>query len=226
MNKYIKNFRHWVKKLLRPKIENDPWILYKENLLEEFPPVNKEHYPQKELLLAETGLYVYRLIFLISEEDVLRLKNIIAAEFFLSSDSIYFAAELTNDRGLSIHIGIQPEFNGAKVMMFTNSVTLLASLDDLNLASIPPWIVFPDFNPKGILGLQGNLDYWWHRLFLPYWVLLEKDKKREFLQSAPSEWVEFIDIQYGDEDNPSAWEIIDAALELNKDTPIIERDGF
>ena len=223
MNGYIRNLRNWIKKLRNPRLKDDPWVLYKEDRIEKSLPVNIEHFPQKDFLLEEVGLYAYRLIFLISKDDVVRLKDIIAAEFSLSGDLIYFTAELSNNHSLSIHIGIQPEFNGAKVEMLTNSVALLASLDSLNLTSIPPWIAFPGFNPEGILGLQGNLDYWWHRLFLPYWIPLEKDKKKAFLQSAPPEWVEFIDIQYGDEDNPSAWEIINAASKLNKQVTIIKR---
>jgi hypothetical protein len=190
----------WIKKFFRQKRNNDshdPWVVYRTNRMDTQPEVNVKHFPFKDSLLSE-GLYAYRLVFLVSEIDASRVKNVIENEFPLKTDKLYFTAELSNSQNLYIHAGIRREFNGAMVEMLTNNADLLNDLDNLELQTLPPWITFPDFDPDGFYCLQGNIEFWWSFFFVPFWESLDLDRKIFYLENAHDNWKELFLDRYMD----------------------------
>jgi len=181
----------WLKSVIKPKIQNDPWVIYRENRLSDIPSVDVDHFPRKELLTGK-GLYAYRSVFLIPEQDAIRVKNALSNEFDVSGDATYFQFDATNEKGLTVHVGIRREFNGAVVELLTNSVTLLAALDGLKLHSLAPPLVFPDIDPTGLGSLQGNIEFWWFFYFLPFWTSLNEDDRASLLNNYGPAWSEFI----------------------------------
>jgi hypothetical protein len=181
---------NWLQKLFPTKKKqdpHDPWVVYRTNFLATQPKVDVQHFPFKELLLNE-GLYVYRLMFLVSESDISRIKYAITKDFPLEAEGIYFTAELSNSQNLNVHVGVNRQFNGALVEMLTNSANLLNALDDLALQTLPPWVTFPDFDPDGFYCLQGNIEGWWHFYFLPFWESLDRNERLLYLENAPYDW--------------------------------------
>jgi len=177
---------NWIKRLIFERKLNHA---YRTNRLDIQARVNEKHFPLKSFMLFR-GLYAYDLEFLISEEDVLRVKKVISENFPLKTEELYFKAELSNSDNLQIHIHVHHNFNGAVVLLVTNSVSLLNSLDNLKLQTLPPWIVFPNADPDYFTCTQGNEEYWSHCYFVPFWCSLNIIEKFSYIENAPPKWRE------------------------------------
>ncbi|MDR2365943.1 MAG: hypothetical protein LBD68_08855 [Zoogloeaceae bacterium] len=170
----------------------DPLSVYRADRLDN-KSVNEIRYPAKASLVS-TGLYAYRLFFLISDAAADRVRQAIKTAFSDASESPYFVLETTNQKGFSINVSIQAEqtLHGTLIEMVTNNADLLAALDDLELEPMTPWSVFPELDPDSMGSLQGNIEFWWNHFFLPFWNFLDADGKKRYLDKAPSGWAEFI----------------------------------
>jgi hypothetical protein len=187
---------NWIRKTITARIRPtsytskfDPWVVYKENHLYTQGNINTKHYPFKELLSSE-GLYAYRLTFLVSEAETIRIRSAIKQEFPLLTNELYFRDELVNSQNLHVHVGLRKEFNGDIVEILTNSVALLNALDELELKTLPPWVTFPDFDPVGFHSLQGNIEHWWEYYFADFWCSLGREERLDYIQNAPYRWKE------------------------------------
>jgi hypothetical protein len=83
------------------------------------------------------------------------------------------------------------DFNGNVIHLITNDPALIREIQALNCYPPIPSISFPTLNPEEYGSLQGDLDFWFTWLWLPYWKSLT-DKKRSQLNLS-EEWQEFIE---------------------------------
>jgi hypothetical protein len=94
----------------------------------------------------------------------------------------------------SVHFSIRPEFNGAVVVVVTNSTVLIEKIDNLHLEPPPPWFAFPNVDPSTLGDLQGSMEYWWDWLFGPFWNALDDTGRANYLSRFPpdEDWAEFL----------------------------------
>lgn len=162
--------------------------LQKERSHLHFPPVldNPEivkgterfnPYPAKTFL-GEQNLHAYYLIFMLKHDSFLELQALLASRFGnqeLSSDTI-----LRNENQEVLALSYRQEFGGIIVEATTNSMPLIRALDARFPAPPPPWSAFPNMEPiEAAMNKQGSLEYWWNRIWLPFWstrTLLEKEE--------------------------------------------------
>lgn len=150
-------------------------------------------YPRKTRL-SDRGLFAYRLEFVVASSDAPLVARTIGTEFDLPSPQAFQQGEARRP-GKALHFSIRPEFGGAVVVMVTNSVSLLAQIDALRLEPPPPWTVFPDEDASTLGSLQGSMDYWWDRLFLPFWSAADAQLRLRYLDEHPAtpDWLEFLE---------------------------------
>ena len=154
---------------------------------------NLSAYPHK-LLLADQGIFAYRMEFATFEADAARVVGAIAAEFPLHSLAGFQDGQARSER-TSAHFSIRPAFRGAVVVIVTNALPLIAAIDALELPPPPPWIVFPEADPSALGSLQGDIEYWWDWLFLPFWSAANEATRSHYLATYPTneDWMEFLD---------------------------------
>jgi len=154
---------------------------------------NLSAYPHK-VLLADQGVFAYRMEFATFEADAARVVGAIAAEFPLPSLASFQDGQVRNER-TAAHFSLRPEFRGAVVVIVTNALPLIAAIDALKLQPPPPWIVFPDADPSALGSLQGDIEYWWDWLFLPFWSAADEATRSRYLTTYPTneDWLEFLD---------------------------------
>ena len=168
-----------------------------------FPPVldnpniakGNEHfnpYPAKTFL-GEQNLYAYYLMVMLEHDDFLELQALIASRFGnqeLKNDSI-----LLNDKQEALAITYRQEFGGIVVEATTNSTPLIRAFDARFPAPPPPWSAFPNMEPiEAEMNKQGSLEYWWNRIWLPFWSTRTPVEKEEYLMKndATVEWCEVL----------------------------------
>lgn len=154
---------------------------------------NLSIYPHK-VLLADQGIFAYRMEFATFEAEKARVVGAIAAEFPLPSRAHFQDGQARNER-TSAHFSIRPEFRGAVAVIVTNSLPLIAAIDDLELKPPPPWIVFPDTDPSALGSLHGDIEYWWDWLLLPFWSAADEATRSRYLATYPpnEDWLEFLE---------------------------------
>ena len=149
-------------------------------------------FPTKKFI-GTGGLYAWRLRFQVAEADAARVVLVLAAGFPQAKASVVQFGLLTNAAGASVNITSTREFGGVVIELITNSLPLMAALDQLQLAPVPPWIAFPKLNPAEYGSLKEPFDYWWSQLWLPFWSTLDAGQRGAYLaarQAAP-EWATF-----------------------------------
>lgn len=161
-------------------------------LSEEFAP-SLAKFPVK-IFLGSQGIYAYRLQFMVSETQAQAVLILISSLFSISCLDTFQEGNLQNKNHESIYFSIRNEFNGAVIDLITNSRAFLKSLYSLDLQPVPPWVVFPQLDPDLSGILQGDVDFWWHWFWLPFWNNLTSEEQHNYLvkHHANSKWLSFL----------------------------------
>jgi hypothetical protein len=149
-------------------------------------------YPPK-VFLKEKGVLVYRLEFATFEADAIRVVQALSSEFNLT-DPATFQEGQSRQGDKSVHFSTRSAFNGAVVVVVTNSTVLIEKIDNLHLEPPPPWFAFPNVDPSTLGDLQGSMEYWWDWLFAPFWNALDDTDRAHYLSRFPpdEDWAEFL----------------------------------
>jgi hypothetical protein len=59
---------------------------------------------------------------------------------------------------------------------------------------IPPWVAFPEYDIYTGGWRQGNGEYWWHNVWLPFWSNMSTSERQSYLKqySASKDWLEYL----------------------------------
>ena len=149
-------------------------------------------YPPK-VFLKEKGIFAYRLEFATFEADALRVIKASGSEFSFTNQATFQEGQ-SRHGDKSAHFSVRPEFNGAVVVVVTNSTVLIEKIDNLHLEPPPPWFAFPNVDPSTLGDLQGSMEYWWDWLFAPFWNVLDDTGRANYLSRFPpdDDWAEFL----------------------------------
>ena len=149
-------------------------------------------YPAK-IFLGGQSLYAYYLIVMIKHDDAPELQELIASRF--GNQELINGTTLRNDNQETLAIAYHEEFGGIVVEATTNSIPLIRDLDSHFPAPPPPWTAFPEMEPiEAEMGKQGSLEYWWSRIWLPFWSTRTPIEKEQYLldNGASAEWREVL----------------------------------
>ncbi|KAB8037857.1 hypothetical protein GCL60_11830 [Silvanigrella paludirubra] len=97
-------------------------------------------------------------------------------------------------KGQGIAVSITNEFRGIVVNLITNNNLFIQDLDNSLLQPPPPWIVYPNEDPRGLGSLQGEIDYWFDSIWNPFWNSLSlEEKKNYFRMTKPNRyWANYL----------------------------------
>ena len=149
-------------------------------------------YPTKKFI-GIGGVHAYRLRFHVAEEDAERVVKVLGIYFPQAKTTVVQFGLLTNADGAAVNITATREFGGVVIEIITNALDLMAALDQLQLAPVPPWTAFPKLNPAEYGSLKEPFEYWWSQLWLPYWTTLDEAQRGQYLarhDAAPA-WATF-----------------------------------
>jgi hypothetical protein len=150
--------------------------------------------------LEPFGLAAYHMSLMPRDSSLAELRNVIEHEDFRHEveQSARFLS-LRNPAGKTVSLCEQTEFNNVSLILITNSVQLIATLRQIDLAPPTPWEVFREVDPESLGSLQGEMAHWWNTYWAPFWNSLEKAEQITFLGrfDCPAEWREFIEFHDG-----------------------------
>ena len=192
------NIRYWLQQKAACLVPGYSSRLFKQDMeqtyVREFLPEEPgglAPFPEK-WFLEEQNVFAYRLRFDIHLDRVDELLSFISRSFPDARKDFLDWRRAKNARGESIHYALNLQFNGVQIMLFTNSVEFLKTLDALRVEPNPPWLALPGANPY-ILGLlQGTYEFWMNSYWLPFWSSLTPEERQFYLDAnhAPEDWAE------------------------------------
>ncbi|HGY1013661.1 TPA: hypothetical protein ACNUUK_001941 [Aeromonas salmonicida subsp. smithia] len=97
---------------------------------------------------------------------------------------------------------LHPSFAGTVVSFASDDLDVLEALQQTKLEPPLPADSFPWIDPEALGSLQGDMEYWWMHLWLPFWVSLNQEEQLA-LDFEP-EWREFMAIHYPSAPSSSA----------------------
>ncbi|WP_368172958.1 hypothetical protein [Aeromonas sp. R2-1] len=85
-------------------------------------------------------------------------------------------------------------FAGTVVSFASDDLDVIDALQQIRLEPPLPADSFPLIDPESLGSLQGDMEYWWTSLWLPFWEALSQEERLAL--SLEPEWREFIAIHY------------------------------
>ncbi|UIP28992.1 hypothetical protein [Photobacterium sp. TLY01] len=126
-----------------------------------------------------------------------QLKSILQAQYPEVSVEVYREVkEIACSDSSIFKLNLLDGFGGCVVHLITNDHSIVDAILDANFSPPEPMISFPDINPDEYGSLQGDIDYWFTWLWVPYWESLTQDERAEL--NITSSWREFTEFRTED----------------------------
>ena len=172
----------WLSSLFFKKISQEPQGTLK---------VFADTYPQVTLS-KEMNERAYNLFFLIDTSTTEKLIQLVQGytEIKITLNNTKKPQDFSSEQ-VVLKLNVFSDFNGHVVHLITDQTDLISSIISSNFHPPKPELSFPEISPLEYGSLQGNLDFWFNWLWLPYWQYLSKEEQKELAISA--DWVEFIE---------------------------------
>ncbi|MUK94400.1 hypothetical protein GNP80_18410 [Aliivibrio fischeri] len=148
-------------------------------------------YPQVTLS-KEMNERAYNLFFLIDTSITEKLIQLVQGytETKITLNNTKEPQDFSSEQVI-LKLNVFLDFNGHVVHLITDQTDLISSIINSNFHPPKPELSFPEISPLEYGSLQGNLDFWFNWLWLPYWRHLSKEEQKELAISA--DWIEFIE---------------------------------
>ncbi len=155
-------------------------------------------------LPPDPSIEAYLVRFLVSEDSLLLLFQVLAQVGYEVSPelSTQVIARSGDNSGKKVMLFLHPSFAGTIVSFASDDLDVLEALQQTRLEPPLPADSFPWIDPEGLGSLQGDIEYWWTYLWLPFWLSLSQEKQSA-LDLEP-EWREFIVMHQPHGTTPSA----------------------
>ncbi|MGY3887287.1 hypothetical protein [Aeromonas aquatica] len=85
---------------------------------------------------------------------------------------------------------LHPSFAGTVISFASDDLDVIDALQQTRLEPPLPADSFPWIDPEDLGSLQGDMEYWWTYLWLPFWLSLSQE--RQSALDLEPEWREFI----------------------------------
>jgi hypothetical protein len=113
-----------------------------------------------------------------------------------STASRHFTSKPRDGYLRHVLVSTKSEFSGEMVHLLTDDVELLNKLSAAHFNPPAPWVAFPESGPL-IFNLQGDTQYWYERVWDPYWESLNLTEQSSFLTKKKhggiSDWEEWVE---------------------------------
>lgn len=168
----------------------DMKAMFRGNGLSEVPHQYFVKYPTPTL--PDAGVDAYLVRFLASESSFEKLIKIFAQIGYLILPELdtQVIARSGDHSGKKVMLFLHPSFAGTIVSFASDDLDVLEALQQTKLEPPLPADSFPWIDPEGLGSLQGDMEYWWTYLWLPFWLSLSQE--RQFALDLEPEWREFI----------------------------------
>ncbi|WP_417660876.1 hypothetical protein [Pseudomonas sp.] len=153
---------------------------------------NFNAYPKK-VYLGEQNLCAYYIVIFTTLEQLLLLRTIISEKFNI--DLPYDRTTVTTKNSETLSLSYQQVFSEILVELTTNSTRIISVIDELFEIPAPPWHAFSNLQPiEAVMSKQGELEYWWNWVWLPYWDNCTPAERNNYLSTvgATQEWQEYL----------------------------------
>ncbi len=155
-------------------------------------------------LPLDDGVEAYLVRFLVSEGCIERLTLALSQIGYLVSPGLNTQVIERSDDPLDrkMVLFLHPSFAGTVVSFASDDLDVLETLQQTKLEPPLPADSFPWIDPEGLGSLQGDVEYWWMHLWLPFWVSLNQEE--QLALDLEPEWREFIAIHHPSAPSSSA----------------------
>lgn len=147
-------------------------------------------------LPPDNSIEAYLIRFLVSEDSLAMLFQVLAQIGYVVDPELN--TQVLNRSGepasKKVMLFQHPSFAGTVVSFASDDLDVLEALQQTKLEPPLPADSFPWIDPEGLGSLQGDMEYWWTYLWLPFWEALNQEE-RLALNLEP-DWREFIAIHY------------------------------
>ncbi|HEA3088986.1 TPA: hypothetical protein RVR74_001274 [Aeromonas salmonicida] len=143
-------------------------------------------------LPLDAGIEAYLVRFLVSEGCMERLTLALSQIGYLVSLGLNTQVIERSDDPLDrkMVLFLHPSFAGTVVSFASDDLNVLEALQQTKLEPPLPADSFSWIDPEGLGSLQGDVEYWWMHLWLPFWVSLNQEE--QLALDLEPEWREFI----------------------------------
>ncbi|WP_336567120.1 hypothetical protein [Aeromonas caviae] len=143
-------------------------------------------------LPQEASIEAYLIRFLVSEDSLAIFFQALAQTGYVVSPDLNTQVLSRSGDPVSkkVMLFLHPSFAGTTVSFACNDLDVLETLQQTRLDPPLPADSFPWIDPEGLGSLQGDMEYWWTYLWLPFWLSLSQERQSA-LELEP-EWREFI----------------------------------
>lgn len=168
----------------------------------EVPHQYYDEYPTPMPL--DTGIDAYLVRFLASESSLESLIKTLAQIGYLVLPELdtQVIARSGDHSGKKVMLFLHPSFAGTIVSFASDDLDVLDALQQTRLEPPLPADSFPWIDPEGLGSLQGDVEYWWMHLWLPFWVSLNQEE--QLALDLEPEWREFMAIHHPSAPSSSA----------------------
>lgn len=183
---FLRLFRKCFKKRKNLKEE------FHEGELKPLDTINKYPFPCS---LEEKGIHAYQLLFFTNREGASKTFDLINELFKCDIDGANASYEFFLEGQVGkVYFYVSNKFGAKIICLITKSIELISGLQSLNITPDAPWVCFPDIDPDSLGARQGNFEYWWDNLWLPFWDSLDTSEKKNYLltNNAPVGWVQYL----------------------------------
>jgi hypothetical protein len=152
----------------------------------------------------DAGVDAYLVRFLASESSLEKLIKILAQIGYLTRPELdtQVIARSGDHSGKKVMLFLRPSFAGTIVSFASDDLDVLEALQQTRLEPPLPADSFPWIDPEGLGSLQGDIEYWWTYLWLPFWLSLSQEQ--QLALDLEPEWREFIVMHQPHGTTPSA----------------------
>lgn len=144
-------------------------------------------------LPPDAAIEAYLVRFLVSEESLSRLFLMFEKVGYLVNPGQHTQVMERSQEpiGKNVMLFLHPSFAGTVVSFTSDDLDVLEALQKTRLEPPLPADSFPWSDPEGLGSLQGDVEYWWMHLWLPFWVSLNKEE--QLALDLEPEWRDFIE---------------------------------
>jgi hypothetical protein len=180
----------------------DMKAMFRGNGLSEVPHQYFVKYPTPTP--PDAGVDAYLVRFLASESSFEKLIKILAQIGYLILPELdtQVIARSGDHSGKKVMLFLHPSFAGTIVSFASDDLDVLEALQQTKLEPPLPADSFPWIDPEGLGSLQGDVEYWWMYLWLPFWVSLNQEE--QLALDLEPEWREFMAIHHPSAPSSSA----------------------
>lgn len=154
-------------------------------------------------LPPDPSIEAYLVRFLVSEDSLTLLFQTLAQAGYKVSPELN--TQVINHSGdpssKKVMLFQHPSFAGTIVSFASDDLDVLEALQQTRIEPPLPADSFPWIDPEGLGSLQGDIEYWWTYLWLPFWLSLSQE--RQSALGLEPEWREFI-VMHQPHDTPSS----------------------